>query len=203
MLQMKLILGSKSKGRQGVLSDMGLEFEVMHPDLDEKEIRFDDPCTLTLALAHAKADALLPRILEPALLLTFDQVVHCNNVILEKPENAEQARTFLRGYAQYPAKTVTAVVAVNTVTKERLNGVDLATVWFRIIPDHVIADIVDSGEPFSQAGGFSVRNPQLQSYINRIEGEIESVIGLPRQLTESLIARLLAYKDLRKTWYKK
>ena len=37
--------------------------------------RSEDPGALTLALAHAKADALLPQIHEPALLITSDQVV--------------------------------------------------------------------------------------------------------------------------------
>lgn len=40
---MKIILGSKSKGRRGVLESLGYEFEVMLADIDEKVIRSDDP----------------------------------------------------------------------------------------------------------------------------------------------------------------
>ena len=72
---MKIILGSQSKGRRHVLESMGYEFGVMSSNIDEKAIRFNDPQKLTIALAHAKADALLPRIQEPALLITSDQVV--------------------------------------------------------------------------------------------------------------------------------
>lgn len=38
---------------------MGYEFKVIAPSIDEKSIRFDEPEKLALALANAKANALL------------------------------------------------------------------------------------------------------------------------------------------------
>ena len=112
------------------MEDNGFEFEVMDPSIDEKAIRFEDPQKLTLALANAKADALLSRISEPVILITSDQVISWNGKILEKPENNEEAREFLRGYSpsQSP-KTVTAVVVVNTETgkKTALNSIGKKT----------------------------------------------------------------------------
>jgi septum formation protein len=72
---MHIILGSQSHGRRELLSAMGYAFAVMPAHIDERTIRAEDPGALTLALAHAKADALLPHIHEPALLITSDQVV--------------------------------------------------------------------------------------------------------------------------------
>jgi septum formation protein len=69
---MHIILGSQSHGRRELLSAMGYAFAVMPAHIDEQAIRAKDPATLTLALAHAKADALLPQIHEPALLITSD-----------------------------------------------------------------------------------------------------------------------------------
>jgi predicted house-cleaning NTP pyrophosphatase (Maf/HAM1 superfamily) len=56
----------------------------MHSDIDEKKIRHKDPRKLALAIAYAKADSLLPQITEPAVLITTDQAVVCNNKIIEK-----------------------------------------------------------------------------------------------------------------------
>jgi len=42
---------------------------------------------------------------------------------------------------------------------------------------------------FKQAGGFSVWDPLLRPYIYKIEGEEESVMGLPAKLTKKLLAR--------------
>jgi len=178
---MKIILGSQSKSRQNLLKRMGYEFEVMNPDIDEKAIRFDDPKKLTLALAHAKADALLPKIHEPAILITADQVVFCGGKIREKPASEKEAREALRGYKTHPLETVTAVVVTNTSTSERNDGVDVAKVWLRPIPASIIEALIKEGDVFSRAGGFSIENPLLKNYVEKTEGELESILGLPKE----------------------
>ena len=81
---MKIILGSQSAGRKKVLEGMGYEFETMSADIDERAIRLEDPVKLTLALAVAKSEALLPKIKndEGVILITSDQVVVCNGKII-------------------------------------------------------------------------------------------------------------------------
>ncbi|MFA7244624.1 MAG: Maf family protein [Candidatus Magasanikbacteria bacterium] len=187
---MKIILGSQSKSRRKIMENMGYNFESMNPNIDEKAIRFDDPKQLTLALAHAKADALLPKISEPSLLVTSDQVVTWNGNILEKPENEEEARKFLQGYAIYPPTTVTSIVVVNTVTMERREGIDIATVWFRTIPENIINELISEGDILYCAGGFQVENPKLKDYIEKIEGTIDSIMGLPKKMVQNFIQEI-------------
>jgi septum formation protein len=189
---MHIILGSQSQGRRELLAAMGYSFAVMPAHIDERAIRSEDPGALTLALAHAKADALLPQIHEPVLLITSDQVVVWQGKIREKPAHAEEARAFLRGYAEGPAETVTAVVVTHTATGLRRQGVDRATVWFRRIPEQVIEQVVARGEVFAHAGGFSITDPLLEAYIERVDGTAESVIGLPTALTRRLIHAAMA-----------
>jgi len=189
---MYIILGSQSQGRRELLAAMGYAFAVMPAHIDERAIRSEDLGALTLALAHAKADARLPQIHEPALLITSDQVVVWQGTIREKPAHAEEAHAFLRGYAEGPAETVTAVVVTHTATGVRQQGVDRATVWFRRIPEEVIAQVIARGEVFAHAGGFSITDPLLEAYIERVDGTAESVIGLPTALTRRLIRAALA-----------
>lgn len=184
---MKIILGSQSKSRQNLLRRMGYEFEVMNPDIDEKAIRFDDPKELTLALAHAKADALIPKIHEQAILITADQVVFCEGKIREKPDSAKEAREALYCYKTHPLETITALVVTNTTSAKRSEGVDVAKVWLRPIPANVIETLIKEGDIFLRAGGFSIENPLLKDYIEKTEGGFESILGLPKQLTERLI----------------
>ncbi|HLD21587.1 MAG TPA: Maf family protein [Patescibacteria group bacterium] len=184
---MHIILGSQSHGRQKILREMGVEFEVMASNIDEKTIRFNDPKQLTLALAHAKAEALLPNISQNAILITSDQVVVCHNQILEKPENEQEERIFLRMYKTHPAQTVTAVVVTNTATRVQRSGVDIATVYFQPIPEHIITQLIAEKNVFTQAGGFSIDDPLVKPYIERIEGSRSSIIGLPDVLTRQLM----------------
>ncbi len=165
----------------------GYSFKVMAADIDEKVIRFEDPKKLTMALAKAKAEALRLKIKEPSLLITADQVVLWNGEILEKPESPEQARRFLKGYRQYPAQPVNAVVVTNTKTGVQMGENDENTVHFRSFPDDVIEQLIAQGNIFSQAGAFSLEDPLIAPYVASIEGTIDSVEGLPKEITERLI----------------
>lgn len=184
---MNLVLGSRSEGRKEVLRRLCCQFESMAADIDEKAIRNDDPERLTLLLAHAKADALLPCIHKESILITSDQVVVCGGTILEKPESETEARRYLQGYALSPAVTVTAVVVTNTATRRKSQGVDKAKVVFSSIPSFVIEQLIQRGTILRNAGAFSIEDPLLKDYIVRIEGEPESVMGLPKEMTKRLI----------------
>lgn len=184
---MKIILGSQSRGRKTILEEMGIDFEVIPSNIDERAIRCSDPKELVLALAHAKADALLSRIAEPALLITSDQVVVCDGVIREKPENEKEAREFLESYNTLPAEMVTSVVVTNIETKKRVDAVDVAKVCFSSFSTSQIDDLISKGDLFHFAGGFSVRGDDWVESIDHIDGAIDSVLGLPKDITKRLM----------------
>jgi len=140
-----------------------------------------------MTLAKAKAEALRPKIKEPALLITADQVVLWNGEILEKPESKNQARRFLQGYAQHPAQPINAVVVTNTKTGAQKGENDENTVHFRSFPNDVIERLIAEGNIFSQAGAFSLEDPLIAPYVERIEGTLDSVEGLPKEITERLM----------------
>ncbi len=187
---MKIILGSQSFGRKQVLERAGYEFEIMSADIDEKAIRSDNYEELPLLLARAKAQALLERIKEPALLITSDQIVVWNGQLREKPESVGQAKEYLKSYADFPAQTNTAVVITNTATGVQAEGVDIAKVFFKQIPDIVIDELISKTKLMYTAGGIIVEHPLFSPYIDRIEGEINSVSGLPLILTQELLEQV-------------
>lgn len=188
---MKLILGSKSPGRKKILAKMGYNFTVIDPNIEEKTIRHKDPKKLVIAIARAKAQAILPKIHEAALLLTADQVVRCNNQILEKPRDQNEARNFLHMYLKYPAETITAIVITNTATKKQIYGVDIAKIWLSTIPNNVIEKLVQKKYVINCAGGFSLDDSLFKKYVIKIAGTEESITGLPVELTKQLITKTI------------
>lgn len=56
------------------------------------------------------------------------QVVLHEGRILEKPENAEEAKEFLKGYAQSPVRTVAAVAVTNLRNGHQELAVDVTEV---------------------------------------------------------------------------
>jgi len=187
---MKIILGSQSKHRRKLMEEMGLEFEVMAAGIDEKAIRHTDPQELVLALAKAKAEALIPRIDEPAILITSDQVIVYEGEIREKPEDAEEARRFLDSYAKHPAETVVAVVVTNLANGKSASAVDIAKVFFSPFSEEEIGKIIEDGEVFHIAGGFDIDGDGWKSHILELEGTRDSVIGLPKEVTKRLISEV-------------
>jgi septum formation protein len=188
---MKIILGSQSKSRKEVLTEMGYEFEVMPSHIDEKAIRIADPVELTMALSVAKADALIPKISEPAILITADQVVVCQGEVWEKPESADEARYFLKTCNVMPVETVGAVVVTNLSNKKRAQAHLRTKLYFNPFSDEEIEKLIEDGEVFRLAGGFGVAGGIWDKHIKNVEGELDSARGLSKIEIARLIKEVL------------
>lgn len=185
-----IILGTQSHWRQGVMRQLGIPFTIMTADIDEKAVRHDVPEEMVVLIAKAKAEAILPKITEPSILITADQVVRCNGEIREKPENEKQAREFLESYNTYPAETISSVVVTNTQTGKQVSGIDLAKIFYKPMPADVINAIIAKGEVMKAAGGFIHEDPLIMPYIDHLEGTSDSIDGLPMALLEKLVTEV-------------
>ena len=105
----------------------------------------------------------------------------------EKPKNAVEARNFLKTLHKAPSQTLACVKIVNTQTQKTAEGFDTARIYFKKLPEDVINKYIASGEPYKKAGGFSPDNPLLKTYVEKIEGTLDSIMGMPIQLTKKLI----------------
>ena len=189
---MKIILGSGSKWRADELRKAGIEFTQMSPDINEKMIRDTDPKKLTMALAHAKADALLPKITDPALLITSDQVVVCDGKILEKPENKDEARAFLNLYATHPPGIVNAVVITNTGTGKRIEAFDEARIFYKPSITEVIEEVLKDEEIMTCAGALQSEHELMVSHMDHLEGSMDSFTGMPIALVQKMLKEAAA-----------
>ena len=181
------VLGSQSSARKLLFSRLGHEFQTMAADIDEQAIRSEDFERLPLLLAHAKADALLPRVSPDAILITCDQVVVCNGALREKPATAEQARHWIAGYAASPAQTNSAVVVHNVAAGRRVEGLDIARVYFRALPPDAVQELLDEGNVQRSAGAFLIEDHRFLCRVERMDGDIDSIMGMPLTLTARLI----------------
>ena len=55
----------------------------------------------------------------------------------------------------------------------------------------VIEEYIQRKEAFAHAGGFGIEDSLFKPYIKEIQGKYESVLGLPRKLTESLLVEII------------
>ncbi|XP_073150579.1 uncharacterized protein [Henckelia pumila] len=133
----EIILGSSSLARRQILADMGYHFQIMSADIDEKSIRKEKAEDLVMALAEAKADAIMSKLQNRdqfaamsshTLLITADTVVVHEGVVREKPSSNDEARQFIRDYSGGSTRVVGSVVVTNLVTGCRKGGWESAEV---------------------------------------------------------------------------
>ncbi|KAK3252926.1 hypothetical protein CYMTET_37808 [Cymbomonas tetramitiformis] len=173
-----------------MLQELGVPFEVLDPDIDEKAIRKESPEDLVMALAHAKADALLERlgpVDEPLYLVTADQVVVYNDTIREKPTSEAEAREFISGYSKAPAKRVGAIVVNHLGTGKTYQSLDIAEVRFQPIPENVIDILIKEGTVYKIAGGLMVEHELVLPLVSEVYGTMDSIIGLGKHVVAKLL----------------
>ncbi|XP_028080293.1 7-methyl-GTP pyrophosphatase-like isoform X2 [Camellia sinensis] len=193
--QFKIILGSSSVARRKILAEMGYDFTIT-ADIDEKGIRKEKPEELVMALAKAKADALVLKLqtmdnqemdVKPTLLIAADTVVVYEGAIREKPSSKEEARQFIKGYSGGHAATVSSVLVMNLKTGFRKGEWDKVEIYFHDIPDQVIDNLIEEGFVLNVAGGLIIEHPLILPYVKQVVGTTDSVMGLPKALTQRLI----------------
>ncbi|KAL3840303.1 hypothetical protein ACJIZ3_024894 [Penstemon smallii] len=196
----KIILGSSSVARKKILADMGFEFTTMSADIDEKAIRTEKPEELVMALAEAKADAIVGRLqnssnqekdVEPTLVIAADTVVVYEGMIREKPSSKEEARQFIQGYSGGHAATVSSVLVTNLNTGIKKGEWDKVEIHFHDIPEHVIDNLIEEGIVLNVAGGLIIEHPLVLPYVKEVVGGTDSVMGLPKALTIKLMNEVL------------
>ncbi|KNA08909.1 hypothetical protein SOVF_157830 isoform B [Spinacia oleracea] len=193
----KIILGSKSKARREIMVEMGYEFTIMTANIDEKAIRKEKPEDLVMALAEAKADAIISKLQiadkqvndsEPTLLISADTVVVYEGMIREKPSSKEEARQYLKDYSGRKASTLSSVLVTNLQTGFRKGEWDKVEILFDEIPDETIEKLIEEGEVLHVAGGLIIEHPLILPLVKQVVGTTDSVMGLPKAVTERLIA---------------
>ena len=208
-----VILGSKSFTRKAILKEMGIPYEVAVADIDEKAIgdRTDSPKDLVMAIAVAKADAIVKKmgeelgpdmdgqwpIAKDTMLVTCDQVVVHDGVVREKPESKDQAREFIRGYGVSAPSTVGATVVTDLETGGRCVAFDRSTVTFAPVPEETVEFLVQEGECMNCAGGLMAEHPKMAPLVTELNGAMDSIMGLGKRVVGGLLMEALLDRKLK------
>ncbi|KAF2324578.1 hypothetical protein GH714_015409 [Hevea brasiliensis] len=207
----KIILGSSSVARRKILAEMGYEFEIITADIDEKCIRKEKPEELVMALAEAKvylvsASAKYGLRIQVfckekticlgyySMNLPVDSIElwwFYEGAVREKPSSEEEARHFMKGYSGRYAATVSSVLVTNLKTGFRKVECDRVEIYFHEIPDEVIEKLIEEGLVLRVAGGLIIEHPLILPYVKEVVGTTDSVMGLPKALTEKLVKEAL------------
>ena len=181
-----IILASKSPRRQELLRGMGVDFEILIKETDESfspDIPLDEvPKYLSLQKSLAFADDELPA---DYLLITSDTVVICEDEILGKPKDREDASRMLQLLSGKTHHVVTGVT-VRTAKKTESFAVR-SNVTFAQLDDEEIDYYIEHCKPYDKAGAYGIQEWIGYVGISGLEGSFYNVMGLPtRKLYQCL-----------------
>ena len=197
MLQARypVVLASASPRRKELLSRLFADFEVVVPEVNEELLRCDDPWQTARATAVAKASWVFER-MPNALVIAGDTVVaiHADGgqkwQQLGKPKHAAEAVEMLESLSGRSHAVVSAIALKWPGQEAQFE--DTSSVNFREIIRTEIVDYVATREPMDKAGAYAIQGG-AKGFVNGVEGNLSTVIGLPIERLESeLLANGLA-----------
>jgi septum formation protein len=185
-----IILASASPRRKQLLAEAGYKFRVVLPEIDESAFPADgiSPREYAERLALAKARSVAEK-LPDCLVIGADTVVDFGGQIIGKAAEAEEAERITRKLFGAPHKVITAVAIVRLNDGVEIVESDSTTVYPRRMSDEQIAEHIKSGSWRDKAGAYAIQEGG-DEFIERIEGSLTNVCGLPMELLGRLLGRI-------------
>ena len=203
-----IILASASPRRRQLLAEAGYKFTVVRPDIDESAFSTKGLKASEYAerLALAKAKNVAEK--HPGcLVISADTVADFKGQIIGKPADAKQAEQITRKLFSGPHKVITAVAIVRTckplcTPSEQPGAVaaarnpielvasDTTTVYPRKLTSEQIRRHIKSESWQDKAGAYAIKE-KGDEFIERIDGSLTNVMGLPMELLQRLLNKCI------------
>ena len=184
-----IILASASPRRRELLAEAGYKFTAVTPDIDESTFSTAgvaaDEYAKKLALAKAKNVA---EKYPDSLVIGADTVVDFAGEIIGKPADSKEAEQITRKLFSAPHKVITAIALVRRSDGIELCESDITTVHPKSLTDKQIAEHIKSGSWQDKAGAYAIKETG-DEFVEKIEGSLTNVMGLPMELLQRLLKR--------------
>lgn len=181
-----LILGSSSPFRAELLSKLGLSFEAVSPEIDERAVENESAEQLVLRLSQQKAQAVSKQY-PNALIIGSDQVAVLAGKILGKPRNHLDAVEQLQAASGKTVCFLTGLALLNSKTGEMQSLVEPFEVCFKTLSHSQIEFYLEQEQAYQCAGSFKAEGFGISLFSKLNGNDPNSLIGLP---LISLIAML-------------
>lgn len=171
-----IVLASTSPRRNELMKLLGLKFKIVASKYEEDMTLKMPPKKLVAHLAFGKARSVFKKY-PNCVVIGADTIVVARGKVLGKPKSDADAKRMLALESNSKVMVYSAV-AVFIPNRAPIVEVDTATVTFRGVSQKEIKNYVATGEPLEFAGGFPVQG-RAAVFIKKINGQMQSVLGLP------------------------
>ena len=180
---MSLILASSSPFRKAILDKLGLDFEVVAPEINEDRRENESPIDLVTRLSKEKAVAVAKS--KTGLIIASDQVAtldtgyKANDSVLTKPGSHENAFLQLKKSSGKTVNFLTGLVLMNTKNLNTQVHVEHFKVSFKTLSDNQILKYLSKEDVLNCAGSFKSEGLGIALFTEMEGNDPNSLIGLP------------------------
>jgi septum formation protein len=175
----KIILASRSPRRQQLLRELGLKFDVVIKEYQETYPEGLGGEEIATYVAHEKANSFKNQISYNEIVIAADTIVWCNNKVLGKPLDFEDAKRILIEISGNTHEVITGV-SLFSMSKE-ITFSDSTKVTFETLSEEEIVYYIDKFKPYDKAGAYGIQEWIGLIACSHIEGSYFNVVGLPVQ----------------------
>lgn len=173
--KLKIILASASPRRKELLEREGINFTIDASSIDEVLNPHLSIKARLEALAIEKGAPIHDRHPDD-VVISADTTVYHNGEIIGKPKDEEDAKNILLSLSNDTHIVYTAV-SIWIANQKHFSWVEETFVTFKDITK-MIPEYLESGEWQGKAGAYGIQG-KADMFVEKVEGDIDSVIGLP------------------------
>ena len=199
-IRMRIILASKSPRRKEIMSLITSDFEIISEEVNERAIEArvlidgGDSVAVQKELARAKASAVFSSLpiseRNECIVIGADTSVVCDDKILGKPEDKDDARKMLRMLCGRTHEVITGVCVKSASFEE--NYAEITRVRFGDLDsfqEELIERYINTDEPYDKAGAYGIPNGGAL-LVETVEGDYFNVVGLPVRRLSRILGHL-------------
>ena len=197
----QIVLASKSPRRVDLLTQLldhefgegVVTFAIDPPNIDESPLANETPIAHVQRLAVAKSHAVAARYNNAAVIIAADTTVDLDGKIFGQPADAHEAQAMLNELSGRTHQVHTAVAVVHLAKDgtilSQAHGLDSAGVSMTEITPDKMEWYLATGESMGKAGSYAVQGDG-GALVERVEGSLTTVIGLPLDLLSDLLLQV-------------
>jgi septum formation protein len=190
----RLILASASPRRKEMLTDLGLDFEIMTAQVDEEVQHGESPEEFVKRAAIEKALD-ISRKQPDAWVIGADTIVVHDEEILGKPKDGNDAQRKLMRLSGTMHRVLTGFCLQREIDEKTISRVVATEVYFSPFTEEIAAAYVATGEPLDKAGAYGIQG-RGGFLVEKINGSYSNVVGLPLAETIKELLRLKVIEPL-------
>ena len=176
-MKQKIILASGSRQRRLIMSALGLEYEIIPADIDEKAIRDENLEKRAENIARAKAVEVAKN--NQGIIIAADTFACCKGVVLEKPKDLDEAKEMLKLQSNNQVTVYSGFCYLDKEKNIDFSTTSVSKLILRKMTDDEIEYFVNNNPVLQWSAAFSPTYLYQSTFIKHFDGSMTGVSGLP------------------------